>query len=138
MSSIDAIYRGQTALIVGAARSGIAAAGFLLERGARVILTDAKSEDVLAPSLAPLRAFAPASGELICELGGHRAETFRSCDFVVVSPGVPLSLPLFEESRRADIPILAEVELASRHLRGRTELVAHSYVRQVLCRSLSC
>ncbi len=119
MTSIDPIYRGQTALIVGAARSGIAAAGFLLERGARVVLTDAKSDDVLSTSLAPLRALAPAGGELTCEFGGHRAESFRSCDFVVVSPGVPLSLPLFEESRRAGIPILAEVELASRHLRGR-------------------
>jgi len=111
-------YRGRTALVVGAARSGIAAAGFLLDRGARVVLTDVRDEGALPVSLAPLRDVARRSGELVLELGGHRAESFRTCDFVVVSPGVPLSMPLFAESRRDGVPILAEVELAFRHLKG--------------------
>jgi UDP-N-acetylmuramoylalanine--D-glutamate ligase len=112
-------YAGQTVLVVGAARSGLASAEFLLARGAHVVLTDLKNEEALPLPLAPLRKLAQKSGELVLDLGGHSPENFRSCDFVVISPGVPLALPAFEESRKAGIPILAEVELASRHLKGK-------------------
>jgi UDP-N-acetylmuramoylalanine--D-glutamate ligase len=113
------IYHGKTVLVMGAARSGFAAADFLLARGARVILTDRKKRKDLEPAVTSLLERGNHSGELILELGGHRDESFKTCDFVVVSPGVPLSLPVFELSRRAGIPIMAEVELAYRHLRGR-------------------
>ncbi len=116
---MEGSFAGQKVLVVGAARSGVAAAEFLLRCGASVVLTDAKSEDMLAASLGSLREVAQASGELILELGGHKPDSFRNCDWMVVSPGVPLALPLFEESRRAGIPILAEIELAYRYIRGR-------------------
>ena len=109
-------YFGKRVLVVGAARSGIASAAFLLARGARVVLTDVKTADELALPLAGLRTLACAPDKLVTEMGGHRPESFRSCDLVVVSPGVPLTHACFEESRQAGIPILAEVELASRHL----------------------
>jgi UDP-N-acetylmuramoylalanine--D-glutamate ligase len=112
-------YEGKTALVVGAARSGLASAEFLLRRGARVILTDTKTEETLKKETALLREAAVVPGELVLELGGHRTESFAECDFVVISPGVPLSLPLFDVSRKAGIPIIAEVELACRHLRGK-------------------
>ncbi len=112
-------YRGKTILVAGAARSGIAATRFLLERGARVILTDTKSEASLAASVDPLRRIANPPDALILELGGHRMETFRCCDIVVVSPGIPLALPFFEESRKHGIPVFAEVELAYQNLRGK-------------------
>ncbi len=112
-------YRGKTILVAGAARSGIAAARFLLERGARVILTDTRGEGALAASLEPLRSIANPPGEILLELGGHRIESFRSCDMVIVSPGIPLSLPYFEESRTRGIPVLAEVELAYRNMKGK-------------------
>ncbi len=115
---IDKAYRGQTVLIAGAARSGLASAEFLLTRGARVVLTDLKTQNELASSLAALQDLARSSGELILELGGHKPESFRRCDLVILSPGVPRSLPLFEISRQAGIPIIAEVELAFRHLQG--------------------
>jgi UDP-N-acetylmuramoylalanine--D-glutamate ligase len=111
-------YRGKTILVVGAARSGIAAARFLLAAGARVILTDSKNLDAL-PDIAPLIKSSVAPGELVLELGVHRDSSFRECDFLVVSPGVPLSLPLFDISRKDGKPILAEIELAYRHLKGR-------------------
>ncbi len=112
-------YRDKAALVVGAARSGIAAARFLLSRGARVVLTDSKGPAALAEKLEILRAGGLFPANLSLELGGHRSESFRSCDLVVVSPGVPLALPFFDESRKRGIPILAEVELASRHIKGR-------------------
>ncbi|HYK90997.1 MAG TPA: UDP-N-acetylmuramoyl-L-alanine--D-glutamate ligase [Acidobacteriota bacterium] len=111
-------YYGKTVLVVGAARSGIAAAEFLLTQGARVVLTDTRDFEALAPAIAPLQSLAQESGELTLQLGGHKNEDFRNCDLVVVSPGVPLALPFFNESRGAGIPVIAEVELAARHLRG--------------------
>ncbi len=113
------LYKGKTALVVGAGRSGIAASRFLLACGAGVILTDVKPREALEASIAPLLDAAGPSGGLILEMGGHRKESFRNCDFVVVSPGVPLALEVFEISRRAGIPILAEIELAYRHLKGK-------------------
>jgi UDP-N-acetylmuramoylalanine--D-glutamate ligase len=112
-------YQGKTVLVMGAARSGIAAARFLLARGARVILTDTKKREELEPAVTSLFDTANNTGELVLELGGHRDESFRTCDLVIVSPGIPLVLPFFELSRKSGIPILAEVEFAYRHLQGR-------------------
>jgi UDP-N-acetylmuramoylalanine--D-glutamate ligase len=111
-------YEGKRVLVVGAARSGIAAARFLLSRRASVVLTDQKPEAELRFSLDPLRNL-PTGGSLLLELGGLRPASFGACDLVVTSPGVPLSHPCFAESRRAGIPVIAEVELAFRHLKGR-------------------
>jgi UDP-N-acetylmuramoylalanine--D-glutamate ligase len=112
-------YRGKSVLVAGAGRSGTASARFLLACGARVILTDIRSSDALEASIAPLLEVAAHSGELVLELGEHRNESFAKCDFMVVSPGIPLTLPVFEISRKAGIPIIGEVELAYRHLKGR-------------------
>lgn len=112
-------YAGSTVLVVGAAKSGLAAAGFLLSHGARVILTDKKSPEALATAIAPLHKLSGAADRLHLELGEHRPESFGRCDLVVVSPGVPVSLPVFAESRKAGIPIIGEVELAYRHLKGK-------------------
>ncbi len=112
-------YHGKTVLIAGAGRSGIASARFLLSCGARVILTDTKARDALESSIAPLLDVAAHSGELVLELGGHRNESFANCDLVVASPGIPLTHPAFEASRKSGIPIIAEIELAYRHLNGK-------------------
>jgi UDP-N-acetylmuramoylalanine--D-glutamate ligase len=111
-------YRGKSVLVAGAGRSGVAAARFLLSRGARVTLTDIRPRENLEPALGGLEELAARSGELTLELGGHREESFRSSDLVVVSPGIPLSLPLFDASRAAGVPLIAEVELAYRHIEG--------------------
>jgi len=107
-----------TVLVLGAARSGIAVSEFLLRRGARVILSDQKAEAELTPALAPLRDPGRNGGVLELELGGHRDPSFRACDLVVISPGVPAALPQLVQTRKRGIPIIAEVELAYRHLKG--------------------
>ncbi len=104
---------GRNILVVGAARSGVAAAEFLASRGARVTVNDAKPESELkdAPGLR-------AKGiEIIA--GSHPDELFEKSDFVVVSPGVPLALEPFRKARTAGVPVIGEVELAARFLRGR-------------------
>jgi UDP-N-acetylmuramoylalanine--D-glutamate ligase len=111
-------YNGKSVLIVGAAKSGISSARFLLAAGARVTLTDSQPLENL-PHISPLLNSKDYPGELLLELGGHNNDSFRTCDFVVVSPGVPLALPNFDISRKAGIPVIAEIELAARHLKGR-------------------
>ena len=103
--------RGQSVLVVGLARSGTAAARLCASRGARVKATDRRA----ATELGPLSALESAGVELA--LGGHDVADFTGADLVVVSPGVPLSLPEIAEARRQGVPVLGEVELGWRLLR---------------------
>jgi len=104
---------GKNILVVGLARSGVAAAEFLAGRGARVTVNDAKPESELKEAQG-LRA---KGIEVIG--GGHPRELFEKSDLIVVSPGVPLALEAFGQARAAGVPIIGEVELAARFLRGR-------------------
>jgi UDP-N-acetylmuramoylalanine--D-glutamate ligase len=97
--------------VAGAARSGIAAADLLARRGARVTLSELHAE---APGTEPLRALG-----VTIELGGHRIETFTGADLVVLSPGVPPDQEAVQAARARGIPVIAEIELASRWLQGR-------------------
>jgi UDP-N-acetylmuramoylalanine--D-glutamate ligase len=101
---------GQRVLVVGAARSGVAAAHLLARRGASVTLTDVKLE---IPNQSEL-----GSAGVNLELGGHLVASFESTDLVVMSPGVPLELPEARRARALGIPVIGELELASRWLRG--------------------
>jgi UDP-N-acetylmuramoylalanine--D-glutamate ligase len=111
-------YRGKTVLVAGAGRSGKSAARFLLTHEARVILTDTRSRGELEPGIADLLEAASSSGELVLELGSHREASFRKADLVILSPGISRSSPFLDSSRKAGIPIIAEIELAFRHLQG--------------------
>ncbi len=102
--------RGRNVLVVGLARSGVAAARLAASRGARVRATDRR----VATELGPLAGLEEAGVELA--LGGHDAADFTRADLVVVSPGVPLALPEIGEARRQGVPVVAEVELAWRLL----------------------
>ena len=103
--------RSKRVTVVGAARSGVAAAELLVRRGATVTLTDVRDrlddEDRLRAAGVDL------------ELGGHHASTFTDVDLIVTSPGVPYRQPLIEAARHAGIPVIGELELASRWLRGK-------------------
>ena len=105
---------GKRVTVAGAARSGIAAAALLAERGASVTLSEVRPS---VPDAGPLEKLA-AQGVTL-EFGGHLAETFASADLVVLSPGVPADHPVVEGARARGVPVIGEVELASRWLRGR-------------------
>jgi UDP-N-acetylmuramoylalanine--D-glutamate ligase len=102
---------GKRVTVAGAAKSGIAASELLARRGARVTLSDVRAEIAAAE---PLRALG-----VELELGGHRTETFAGADLIVMSPGVPPEQPVIAEARRRGVPVIGELELASRWLRGR-------------------
>ncbi len=103
--------RGRRVTVVGAARSGVAAAELLVRRGAVVTLTDVREQIDDADQLR-------AAG-VVLELGGHQPGTFAGADLIVLSPGVPSRQPLIESARRTGIPVIGELELASRWVRGR-------------------
>jgi UDP-N-acetylmuramoylalanine--D-glutamate ligase len=102
---------GKHVVVVGAARSGVAAATLLVRRGATVTLTDMRAG---IDDAGQLRA---AGVQL--ELGGHRADTLANADLIVLSPGVPPAQNAIAAARLAGVPVMGELELASRWLRGR-------------------
>jgi UDP-N-acetylmuramoylalanine--D-glutamate ligase len=102
---------GRRVVVVGAARSGVAAAELLQKRGARVLLTETRDTFDEATRLRT------AGVEL--ELGGHRSDTLAGADLIVTSPGVPLAQPVFDAARRRGVEIIGELELAWRWLSGR-------------------
>lgn len=101
---------GQRVLVVGAARSGVAAALLLARRGAAVTLTDKAPAIAAGPELT-------AAGVAL-QLGGHDPDVFRRADLVVTSPGVPPELAALAAARTAGVPVIGELELASRWLQG--------------------
>jgi UDP-N-acetylmuramoylalanine--D-glutamate ligase len=102
---------GLRVTVVGAARSGVAAAELLVRRGARVTLTEQ------ADTVAEAQRLSAAGVAL--EAGGHRRDTLVDADLVVLSPGVPLDQPLVAEARTLGVPVIGEIELACRWLKGR-------------------
>jgi UDP-N-acetylmuramoylalanine--D-glutamate ligase len=105
-------------VVVGLARSGVAAARFLARRGTSVVAADRKAEKELGAEALRLR-----DEGVRLETGPHRAETFTGAAMVVVSPGVPWELPALEAARAAGVPVIAEIELAFRHLQGKVAAV---------------
>ena len=108
----DFSVRGANVVVVGAARSGVAAARLLVGRGARVTLSEQRTEVA-----AGVRQLVADGVEL--ELGGHRPETLAQADLVVLSPGVPPAQPVLEAVRNRGVPVISEIELASRWVQGR-------------------
>ena len=102
---------GARVVVVGAARSGVAAAQLLARRGARVTLTDLK------PAIADAERLQAAGVEL--ELGSPDAGAVAGADLVVMSPGVSPELPSIAAAGQRGVPVIGELELAFRWLRGR-------------------
>jgi UDP-N-acetylmuramoylalanine--D-glutamate ligase len=102
---------GQRVVVVGGGRSGIPAARLLARRGARVTLAEERDDLAEAPAL--------VSEGIAVELGRHRRETMMRADLIVVSPGVPLQQPDLRAAIEAGVPVMGELELASRWIQGR-------------------
>ena len=98
---------GRKVTIVGAARSGVAAAELLHARGASVFVTDSGPADRLAPAVEKLRA-----AGIQAETGGHSGRALDA-DFIVVSPGVPATAQILHTAAERRIPVYSELEAAS-------------------------
>ena len=100
-------------LVVGLGKSGVASALFLSARGAKVGVSDAKSEEQLREEIPVL-----LDHGISVETGQHGERTFRDQDLIIVSPGVPFDVPQLAHARELGIPVIGEVELAARFLKG--------------------
>jgi UDP-N-acetylmuramoylalanine--D-glutamate ligase len=96
-------------VVVGMARSGIAAARLLHDRGYRVFVSDsgqpASVSDLTAAGIA-------------YETGRHTTQMFVDAEEIVVSPGVPLDIEPLRNARKRGVPIVSELEVAFRYLQG--------------------
>jgi len=104
--------RDKRVLIVGLAKSGLAAARFVKAKGARVTASDTKTLAELLEEIPPLLA-----AGIAVETGGHCERTFENQDLIVVSPGVSLDrLPFIAAHREK---VIGELELAAQFFPGR-------------------
>jgi len=115
------LLRDRKVLIVGAARSGIAAARFLLAQGAVVALTDQKPLEKWTPEALALKE---AGVGLLP--GEPPSWLLDQLDLVVVSPGVPATIIPIRYAERAGAEVIGEVELAYRYLKGRIVAITGS------------
>jgi UDP-N-acetylmuramoylalanine--D-glutamate ligase len=104
---------GNRPLVVGAARSGIAAAKLLRSLGADVRLCDAQSADRVSESARALEAVGVATS-----WGRDDPGLLEGRDWLVWSPGISIDHPLARAARLAGIPVLSELELAWRASRA--------------------
>jgi UDP-N-acetylmuramoylalanine--D-glutamate ligase len=99
--------RHMRALVVGLARSGLAACRVLREMGVPVKATDMRPADGMGQEI---RSLGDVGVEL--ELGRNSIEFARDCDLVIVSPGVPLDIPVIRWAYGEGKTVMGEVELA--------------------------
>lgn len=107
------IYKDKKVLVVGMARSGVAAAQLLHQTGAVVIVNDSKTEEQLGESIQPLQDL-----PVIREFGKPAGELLDGIDALVISPGIPDTAPFVQAAREKGIYVTGELELASQLSKG--------------------
>ena len=98
-------FSGKKVLVVGLARSGMAAIRVLKKLGAEVTLSESKKkEDIKEIDFL---------NENNVEIVGQDMAVFeRDFDLVVKNPGVPYRSPMIEKLHARNIPVITEIELA--------------------------
>lgn len=94
-------------LIIGAARSGLAAAKISKKFGATVILSDAKQEQEINFDFDELRGLG-----IELRFGKQTEELLSGVDLIIVSPAVPIKIPVLKAAAAKGIRIISEIELA--------------------------
>src|SRR5689334_11692379 len=113
--------KSKRVLVVGLGKSGAAAAHLLHSLGARVTVSDSRQQTELGGEIPALLDLG-----VVIETGSHGERTFRDQDLIVVSPGVPVDAPQLQQARALGIPVIGEVELACRYLKGRIVAITGS------------
>jgi UDP-N-acetylmuramoylalanine--D-glutamate ligase len=99
-------------LIVGLAKTGVSLARFLNRHGALVTISDHKSKAELSGHLEQLEGL-----QVTLELGGHTPKTFLNQDLIVLSPGVPPHLKIFDYARSQGVQVTGELEFCCRFVK---------------------
>src|SRR4030043_1845066 len=103
--------KGKKVLVVGMARTGIAAAKFLKEKGSLVTTTEVKPKEEMKEAVEALRGMNVSE-----EWGGHQTETFLKQDLIVASPGVDLYIDPVQKAIQHGVRVISEIELACRFI----------------------
>ena len=106
-------YEQKKVLVVGMARSGVAAAQLLRACGADVTVNDSKSEAELGSQLSPLEGL-----QLTRRFGCGAMELLEGMDVLVISPGIPDTAPFVVKAKEKGIYVIGELELAAQLSRG--------------------
>lgn len=104
----DAILHSKRVTVLGMGRSGLACAKLLKQYGADVFVSDRAEEEELKSRIKELKKEGIEFGT-----GQHTFRVIHKKDFIVVSPGILLNIPILNSARKANIPILSEIEVAS-------------------------
>ena len=107
--------KNKKALVIGMARSGVAAAKLLKTLGAQVILNDCKQMDNIEGL--------PAN-EYIYKTGISPDSLVGQADLIVISPSVPPNIPALKKAREKGIEVLTEIELGYRVCKGQTVAIS--------------
>lgn len=100
---------GNAVLIIGAARSGIASAKYLLSIGEEVVVSD--MNDKIAEEVE-----AQLGHVSISYVWGRQPDVAAIAPkLVVMSPGVPLTIPPVVQAHALSVPVISEPELAFRY-----------------------
>ncbi len=100
-------YENKKVLVVGLARSGIAAAQLLRANGALVTVNDSKTEEELGEGLNVLKGL-----QLEWRLGCPAEPLLEGQDVLVISPGIPVDAPFVQKAREMGLYVTGELELA--------------------------
>lgn len=96
--------------VIGAGKSGIAAALLAKQDGNSVFVTESKEQSAYQGVYEQL-----GESSIEVEFGGHSSKALQNCKQIIVSPGVPPSSPIIQEAESLGIPIVSELEFASLH-----------------------
>ena len=106
-------YDHKKVLVVGMARSGVAAAQLLRSSGAIVTVNDSKTEEELGQQLSPLEGL-----QMERCFGCGAMELLEGKDCMVISPGIPDTAPFVKKAKEMGIYVIGELELAAQLSRG--------------------
>ena len=95
-----------TIMGLGLNQGGLGVARFLAKAGAKILITDLKTEEELGPSLKKLKGF-----DIKYILGRHREEDFINTDMVIQNPAVPHNSKYLKIARKYKIPIKTDLDL---------------------------
>ena len=101
-------YEKKKVLVVGMARSGVAAAQLLRATGAEVTVNDSKTEEELGNQLKPLEGL-----QLERRFGCPAMELLEGKECLVISPGIPDTAPFVVRAKEMGIYVIGELELAA-------------------------
>ena len=103
---------GKRVLLIGLAKTGISTIKFLSGKGAKITVNDIKSKDQVKDILEEL-------AELDVEyIFGSHPDEIEGIELVVMSPGVPVDIPIVESLRSKGTEVISEIELAYRFSRA--------------------